>query len=86
MLTQRLIRAAYGEGGEPANVTEMLHLAGEDRKALEEARNAVAGRLHDRPDDYQATAALRTLNRTIAELGWVDPYDWKVRWAQHRKP
>ena len=40
----------------------------------------------ERLDDFEATAALRNLNRAIATVGWTNPYDWRVRWKQGRKP
>lgn len=70
----------------PEAVADLLLLAAGDRAALERARNRYAGRLHGQPDDWEATAALRLLNRALAELKWTDPLDWKQRWARHRKP
>lgn len=59
------------------------HLAGAaDRAALEQARHALVRRIHERSDDYQATAALNLVNKALATVGWYDPYSWKHR----RKP
>lgn len=65
---------------------ELVTMAGVDREALEAARDRMVTRLHRRPDDWDATGALTLLNRALARYGWVERYDWKVRWAQHRKP
>lgn len=69
-----------------ASESELVVLTGDDRGALEAARNRVAYRLHGHPDDYTATAALTLLNRALVRYGWSERYDWKVRWAKHRKP
>ena len=42
--------------------------------------------LHSHPDDWDATRALTLLNKALVEFGWKDPFDWKVRWSQRRKP
>jgi hypothetical protein len=81
-LAQRAIGLPAGEGSED----ELIALAGTDRAALEAARNRMAARLHGRADDYQATAALTLLNRALARYGWYEKYNWKVRYAKHRKP
>jgi hypothetical protein len=67
-------------------VGELVEMAGDDRGVLESARNEAAMHLHSHPDDWTATGALTLLNSAIAKYGWTDPYDWKVRWSQHRKP
>jgi hypothetical protein len=71
------------EGAEPA---KLVAAAGGDRRALESARDFLASRLHADPADLQASAGLTLLNRAIAEVPPSDPFDWRVRWAQHRKP
>ncbi len=53
-----------------------------DRPALELAQKDLVGRIHQRSDDFQATAALNLVNRALAAVGWPDPYSWKHR----RKP
>lgn len=65
---------------------ELVAMAGDDRAALEGARNRFASRLHGHADDYSATAALRLINRALVRYGWSERYDWKVRWAKNRKP
>jgi hypothetical protein len=67
-------------------VAALLSAAGNDRAALEEARRRYALRLHGRSDDWEATAALALLNRALATIGTEDPFDWRERWARHRKP
>jgi hypothetical protein len=79
--------ARPGNGSDPeAAVKELIEAAGHDRSALEEAQRHYAIRLHNRSDDWEATAALTLLNRALARVGWDDEFDWKKRWAQHRKP
>jgi hypothetical protein len=70
----------------PGAVQALIAAAGGDRAALEAARDEVAGRLHSRVDDWEATATLTLLNRALAKLPRVDPLDWRTRWAKHRKP
>jgi hypothetical protein len=53
-----------------------------DRKALEEAQKDLVQRIHERSDDFEATAALGLINKALAAVGWTDPYSWKHR----RKP
>jgi hypothetical protein len=67
-------------------VQALISAAGDDRAALEEARRRYAIRLHGRSDDWEATAALNLLNRALAIVGTQDPFDWRERWARHRKP
>jgi hypothetical protein len=61
-------------------------MVGDDRALLEAAQRELALHLHSHPDDWVATAALILLNKALVQYGWSDPYDWKVRWSQHRKP
>lgn len=65
---------------------KLIALVGSDRYALEAARDQVAAHLHRRVDDFAATATLTLLNRALAGIPIVDPLDWRVRWAKHRKP
>lgn len=65
---------------------EVADAAGGDRAVLEAARDTVAAQVRRRVDDFEATAALRTLNRALAELPPTDPFDWQVRWEHRRKP
>jgi tRNA C32,U32 (ribose-2'-O)-methylase TrmJ len=61
--------------------------AGGDRQAIEAARDQVASHLHNAVDDWEATAALTLLNRTLAGMPRHDPLDWRVRWGQRfRRP
>lgn len=71
-----------------AEATEqLLAVAGGDRKAVEQARDRAASRVHAHVDDFDATAALQLLNRVLAELPIHDPLDWRVRWTQRfRRP
>jgi hypothetical protein len=55
---------------------------GGDRAALERAQRDLVQRIHERSDDFEATAALGLVNRALAAVGWTDPYSWKHR----RKP
>ena len=77
-----------GRGGvTPAAVQDLMAAAGERRQDLEVARDRVAALVHARVDDYEATAALQLLNRTMSQTPIHDPLDWKVRWGQRfRRP
>ena len=72
-------------GDRAGAVAELVELAGGDRDALGAARNAVAGRLRANAGDHAATAALTLLNKALVNVGWVDRYDWKIRWTQRFK-
>jgi len=65
---------------------EIADAAGGDRVVLEAARVGLATQVRRRVDDFEATAALRTLNRALAEMPPTDPFDWQVRWERRRKP
>jgi hypothetical protein len=69
-----------------AAVEKLVVMVGSDRATLEAARDQVAAHLHRRVDDFAATATLSLLNRALSEIPIVDPLDWRVRWAKHRKP
>lgn len=74
-------------GGGPQAVDDLLAAASERRHDLESARDQVATRVHERVDDFEATAALQLLNRTLSRAPIHDPLDWKVRWGQRfRRP
>jgi hypothetical protein len=68
-----------------AAVSELVAAAGGDRDALAAARNLVAYRLRSNSGDFTATAALTLLNKAVVQAGWVDRYDWKIRWTQRLK-
>lgn len=75
------------EAARAGHATEaILEAAGGDRAALESARDSVAASVRRRVDDFEATAALRLLNRALSEMPPTDPFDWQVRWEKHRKP
>ena len=79
--------AEFAAGGDPVAAADALIASvGPDRKALAGARDQVAQRLHRQNDDFEATAALTVLNRALSRVPIVDPLDWRVRWAKHRKP
>jgi len=85
--TKAAMLAHDAEGANPDGAVDaLISAAGDDRAALEEARNRYALRLHGRSDDWEATAALTLLNRALAVLGTQDPFDWKERWSRRRKP
>jgi hypothetical protein len=67
-------------------VTAIIREASDDRILIEAARDQVAARIRAAVDDYEATATLTLLNRTLSKMPRYDPLDWRVRWAQHRKP
>lgn len=67
-------------------VAAIIREASEDRPLIEAARDQVAARIRAAVDDFEATATLTLLNRTLSTMPRYDPLDWRVRWAQHRKP
>ena len=78
--------AIAGQGTDGEAVATLAELAGRDRLVVEAARDRAASRVRDRVDDWDATAALRLLNRLLGDRPRRDPLDWQVRWKQHRKP
>jgi len=66
----------------PGGDEAVSELAGAGREGLQKAQVSLVQRISLRSDDYEATAALRLVNKALAELGWEDPYYWKNR----RKP
>ncbi|MGH9077101.1 MAG: hypothetical protein ACRDY0_06570 [Acidimicrobiales bacterium] len=82
VLAAKLVQQATrleGEVDRAAAAAELVSLCEGRRPALEEARDICARRLHDDPGDWEATAALGLLNRSLAAFGWVDRYGWKGR-------
>jgi hypothetical protein len=72
------------EGGGPEALWEA---AGDNRVAVEAARDHVAARIHRSVDDWDATAALTLLNKALSDMPRTDPLDWRVRWTQRfRRP
>ena len=80
--------AELSRSGSPDSAVEALAAAaGGDRHIVEAARDQVAAHLHTAVDDWDATAALTLLNRTLAAMPRRDPLDWRVRWTQRfRRP
>jgi hypothetical protein len=79
--------AELAGGSNPvAAVEALIQSVGADRRAVEAARDQVAAHLHRHIDDFEATATLTLLNQALASIPIVDPMDWRVRWAKHRKP
>ena len=76
------------EGVRPAEAVEpILAAAGGDRRAVEAARDEVAGRVHAHVDDFEATLTLQLLNAVLGRLPINDPLDWRIRWTQRfRRP
>jgi len=90
-ITPEAIASQAGElarSGPSGGATETLvEAAGGDRRLIEAARDHVASHLHNAVDDFEATAALTLLNRTLASMPRHDPLDWRVRWTQRfRRP
>lgn len=68
-------------------VQQLVADAGGDRAAVEAARDRVVAHLHTAVDDFEATAVLQLLNRTLSAMPRVDPLDWRVLWGQRfRRP
>lgn len=61
-------RAPLSDGA----VSELVELAGGRRDPLESAARTFVARLHRRSDDYEATNALRLVNRALVRIGWDD--------------
>jgi hypothetical protein len=79
--------ARDGEPDAAKAADELLAAAAGDRRAIEVARDQMAARIRARVDDFEATAVLQLLNRSLSLLPIDDPLDWKVRWTQRfRRP
>lgn len=53
-----------------AAVSELVALAGHQRRPLQDAQCTFVARLHRRSDDFEATHALRLLQRALDAVGW----------------
>lgn len=73
------LAASAGPGDQAKAVAD---LASADHADLVKAQKDLVERIQLRSDDYQATAALRLVNKALAQAGWSDPFSWKHR----RKP
>lgn len=84
VIAQQAIALAGSLGTGPseteAAVTDLV--AAGDRRALENARAVLVGRITGRSDDFEATGALSLVNKALAVTGHPDPFNWKHR----RKP
>jgi hypothetical protein len=76
-----VLAGTLGSGAALQAAVQKLAQAG-DRDALEQAQKDLVQRIHERSDDFQATAALTLVNKALAAVGWPGPYSWKHR----RKP
>jgi hypothetical protein len=86
-LVARAAELARDAASVPDASASLLSTAGGDRRAIETARDQVAGQLRARVDDFEATATLQLLNRVLSHLPIHDPLDWRVRWNQRfRRP
>jgi hypothetical protein len=86
LVARALEVATEGPQGQEG-VDALIAAAGDDRLLLEAARDQMARRVRASVDDWDATAALTLLNRTLSLLPRHDPLDWRVRWTQRfRKP
>ncbi|HUC15522.1 MAG TPA: hypothetical protein VMS00_13810 [Acidimicrobiales bacterium] len=73
---------ALAEDGQSPEAAVKQLVASGDRASLQEAQSELVQRVHERTDDFAATAALSLVNKALAIVGWVDPFSWKHR----RKP
>jgi hypothetical protein len=73
---------ALAAGGQSSDVAVEQLVASGDSASLQLARSELVQRVHERSDDFAATAALSLVNKALAVVGWVDPFSWKHR----RKP
>ena len=85
-IAERAAELAKDELGPDEVAAAIETAAGGDRRLIEAARDEVAARIRAAVDDYDATATLTLLNRTLSKMPRHDPLDWRVRWARHRKP
>jgi hypothetical protein len=69
------------DGQSPEAAVQQLVASG-DRVTLRQAQSDLVQLVHERSDDFAATAALGLVNKALAIAGWTDPFSWKHR----RKP
>lgn len=81
-MLDRARELAAGREPDCDSTDELVAAAGGDRRAVEAARDAMAVRLHEAVDDFEATAVLQLLNRALGEMPRQDPLDWRVRWSR----
>ncbi|MGD0810349.1 MAG: hypothetical protein ABSA91_11665 [Acidimicrobiales bacterium] len=79
LATQAIALATDGLSADAA-IAQLV--ASGDQASLERAQSELVQRVHERSDDFAATAALGLVNKAMAVVGWTDPFSWKHR----RKP
>jgi Na+-transporting NADH:ubiquinone oxidoreductase subunit NqrB len=73
---------ALATDGQSSETAVQQLVASGDRVSLRQAQSELVQRVHERSDDFAATAALSLVNKALAIVGWTDPFSWKHR----RKP
>jgi hypothetical protein len=71
LILERATRAATSPGA--AVVDELIEIAQGYRAPLEAASTVLVGRLHRRPDDFDATGALQLVIRALQQIGHTLP-------------
>jgi hypothetical protein len=69
LILERALRAATS----PGVVDELVEIAQGCRAPLEAASTVLVGRLHRRPDDFDATRALQLVIRALQQVGHTLP-------------
>jgi hypothetical protein len=84
---EALVAQAVAAGtADPGRAGErLLSAAGWDRKLLEEARSLLTRRLQDRSNDFEATPALRIVERALQGAPMADgPWRWQRQLSPRR--
>jgi hypothetical protein len=71
LILERAVRAATSPGA--GVVEELIEIAQGRRAPLEAASTVLVGRLHRRPDDFDATRALQLVIRALQQVGHTLP-------------
>jgi hypothetical protein len=84
LILERATRAATSPA--TAVVAELVKIAQGYRAPLEAASTVLVGRLHQRPDDFDATGALLLVIRALQHVGHTLPVGAEAPGRHRKKP
>ena len=82
LIVERALRASTSPGA--GVVEELIEIAQRRRAPLEAASAVLVGRLHRRPDDFDATRGLQLVIRALQQVGHTPPVGAEAP-GRHRK-
>lgn len=70
-IVRRAVALGVAGGDRPQAAEELVRLSEGRREPLASARDHFVARLHSDSADYEATKALRLVNRALSRVGWA---------------